>query len=44
LSGRKNINNLDNKIKILRREYLHKQRKLTIAKAESSWRSSWFED
>ncbi len=44
LSERKNINNLANKIKTLRREYLHKQRELTIAKAESSWRSSWFED
>jgi hypothetical protein len=44
LSGRKNINNLGNKIKTLRREYLHKQRELTIAEAESSWRSSWFED
>ncbi len=44
LSERKNINNLGNKIKTLRREYLHKQRELTIAKAESSWRSSWFED
>ena len=36
LSERKNINNLGNKIKTLRREYLHKQRELTIAKAESS--------
>jgi hypothetical protein len=44
LSGRKDINNLGNKIKTLRREYLHKQRELTIAEAESSWRSSWFED
>lgn len=44
LSGRKNINNLGNKIKTLRREYLQKQRELTIAEAESSWRSSWFED
>jgi hypothetical protein len=44
LSGRKNINNLGNKIKTLRREYIHKQRELTIAEAESSWRSSWFED
>jgi hypothetical protein len=44
LSERKNINNLGNKIKTLRREYLQKQRELTIAKAESSWRSSWFED
>ncbi len=44
LSGRKNINNLGNKINTLRREYLHKQRELTIAEAESSWRSSWFED
>jgi hypothetical protein len=44
LSSRKNINNLGNKIKDLRREYLCKQRELTIAEAESSWRSSWFED
>jgi hypothetical protein len=44
LSSRKNINKLGNKIKNLRREYLHKQRELTIAEAESSWRSSWFED
>jgi hypothetical protein len=44
LSGRKNINHLGNKIKTLRREYLDKQRELTIAEAESSWRSSWFED
>lgn len=44
LSERKHINDLGNKIKTLRRDYLHKQRELTIAKAESSWRSSWFED
>jgi hypothetical protein len=44
LSERKNINNLANKIKILRREYLHKQRELIIAEAESSWQNSWFDD
>ncbi len=43
LSLRKNINQLGNKIKALRREFLHKQQELKIAEAESAWRNSWFE-
>lgn len=43
LSLRKNINQLVNKSKILRREYLQKQQELKIAEAESAWRNSWFE-
>jgi hypothetical protein len=43
LSLRKNINQLVNKVKILRREYLQKQQELKIAEAESAWRNSWFE-
>jgi hypothetical protein len=41
---RKNIDRLVDKIKVLRREYLHKQQELQIAEAESAWRNSWFED
>jgi hypothetical protein len=41
---RKNIDRLVDKIKFLRREYLHKQQELQIAEAESAWRNSWFED
>jgi hypothetical protein len=44
LSLRKNINQLVNKINMLRREYLQKQQELKIAEAESAWRNSWFED
>jgi hypothetical protein len=43
LSLRKNINQLTNKVKTLRREYLQKQQELKIAEAESAWRNSWFE-
>jgi hypothetical protein len=43
LSLRKNINQLVNKIKVLRREYAQKQQELKIAQAESAWRNSWFE-
>jgi hypothetical protein len=43
LSLRKNIDRIINKISILRREYIHKQQELTIAEAESAWRSSWVE-
>jgi hypothetical protein len=43
LSLRKNINQLVNKIKVLRREYTQKQQELKIAEAESAWRNSWFE-
>lgn len=43
LSLRKNINQLTNKVKALRREYLQKQQELKIAEAESAWRNSWFE-
>ncbi len=44
LTGRKNINQLVNKAKTLRREYLQKLQELKIAEAESAWRNSWFED
>lgn len=44
LTSRKNINQLANKIKILRREYRQKQQERKIAEAESAWRNSWFED
>jgi hypothetical protein len=44
LSLRKNINQLVNKVGVLRREYLQKQQELKIAEAESAWRNSWFED
>ena len=44
LSLRKNISQLSHKIKILDREYLHKQQELKIAEAESAWRNSWFEN
>ncbi len=44
LTSRKNINQLTNKIKILRREYRQKQQEHKIAEAESAWRNSWFED
>jgi hypothetical protein len=44
LSLRKNINQLVNKVSVLRREYLQKQQELKIAEAESAWRNSWFED
>ncbi len=43
LSLRKNISQLVNKSKALRREYLQKQQELKIAEAESAWRNSWFE-
>ena len=43
LSLRKNISQLANKVKSLRREYLQKQQELKIAEAESAWRNSWFE-
>jgi hypothetical protein len=43
LSLRKNISQLINKTKVLRREYLQKQQELKIAQAESAWRNSWFE-
>lgn len=43
LSLRKNISQLVNKSKILRREYLQKQQELKVAEAESAWRNSWFE-
>ncbi len=44
LTSRKQINQLVNKTKSLRREYLHKQQERKIAEAESAWRNSWFED
>jgi hypothetical protein len=44
LSSRKNINQLVNKVKTLRRDYLQKQQELIIAEAEAAWRHSWFED
>jgi hypothetical protein len=44
LSLRKNISQLTNKVKILNREYLHKQQELKIAEAEAAWRNSWFEN
>lgn len=43
LSLRKNISQLINKVKILNREYTHKQKELKIAEAEAAWRNSWFE-
>jgi hypothetical protein len=43
LSLRKNISQLTNKVKMLNREYLQKQKELKIAEAESAWRNSWFE-
>ena len=43
LSLRKNISQLTNKVKILNREYMHKQQELKIAEAEAAWRNSWFE-
>jgi hypothetical protein len=43
LSLRKNIAQLGNKVKMLRREYAQKQQELKIAEAESAWRNSWFE-
>ncbi len=44
LTCRKNINQLVNQTKTLRREYLQRQQELKIAEAESAWRNSWFED
>jgi hypothetical protein len=44
LTSRKNISQLVNKAKTLRREYLKKQQELKISEAESAWRNSWFED
>jgi hypothetical protein len=41
---RKNIEQLVDKIKMLRREYIQKQQELKIAEAESAWRNSWFEN
>jgi hypothetical protein len=43
LSLRKNISQLSNNTKALKREYLQKQQELKIAEAESAWRNSWFE-
>jgi hypothetical protein len=43
LSLRKNISQLSNNVKMLKREYLQKQQELKIAEAESAWRNSWFE-
>ncbi len=43
LSLRKNISQLGNKVKVLRREYSQKQQELKIAEAEAAWRNSWFE-
>jgi hypothetical protein len=43
LTLRKNISQLTNKVKILNREYTHKQQELKIAEAEAAWRNSWFE-
>jgi hypothetical protein len=43
LSLRKNISQLGNNVKMLKREYLQKQQELKIAEAESAWRNSWFE-
>jgi hypothetical protein len=43
LTLRKNISQLTNKVKILNREYMHKQQELKIAEAEAAWRNSWFE-
>ncbi len=44
LTGRKNLSQLGNKAKTLRREYLQKLQELKIAEAESAWRNSWFEE
>ncbi len=44
LGLRKNIDQLTNKIGMLKREYLKKQQELKIAEAESAWRNSWFEN
>jgi hypothetical protein len=44
LTLRKNISQLTNKVKILNREYMHKQQELKIAEAEAAWRNSWFEN
>jgi hypothetical protein len=44
LTGRKNLSQLGNKAKTLRREYLQKLQELKVAEAESAWRNSWFED
>jgi hypothetical protein len=44
LGLRKNISQLANKTKLLRREYTQKQQELKIAQAESAWKNSWFED
>jgi hypothetical protein len=43
LSLRKNISQLSNNVKMLKREYLQKQQELKIAEAEAAWRNSWFE-
>lgn len=44
LTGRKDLSQLANKAKTLRREYLQKLQELKIAEAESAWRNSWFEE
>jgi hypothetical protein len=31
-------------VRMLKREYSHKQQELKIAEAESAWRNSWFEN
>jgi hypothetical protein len=42
LSLRKNINQLTNQVKTLRRDHLQKQQELKIAQAEAAWKNSWF--
>jgi hypothetical protein len=44
LGLRKNIDRLAHKVRMLKREYSHKQQELKIAEAESAWRNSWFEN
>ena len=44
LTLRKNISQLTTKVKILNREYTHKQQELKVAEAEAAWRNSWFEN
>jgi len=41
---RQQIRNLSVKLNSLGRDYQKKQRELAVVEAESSWRSSWFED
>jgi hypothetical protein len=43
-AGRNQIRKLSARVSSFQREYHKKQRELAVAKAESAWRSSWFDE